>query len=68
MAQPRPMNRLLLGDVGTGKTLVAAHALAVAADTGAQAAMMAPTEVLATQYAASGRPAARRGRGVAGRC
>ncbi len=45
------MNRLLLGDVGTGKTLVAAHALACAADAGAQAAMMAPTEVLATQYA-----------------
>lgn len=51
MAKPRPMNRLLLGDVGTGKTLVAAHALVAAADTGSQAAMMAPTEVLATQYA-----------------
>jgi len=51
MAAPRPMNRLLLGDVGTGKTLVAAHALAAAADSGSQAAMMAPTEVLAIQYA-----------------
>jgi len=51
LAAPHPMNRLLLGDVGTGKTLVAAHALTVAADTGAQAAMMAPTEVLASQYA-----------------
>lgn len=51
MAEPRPMNRLLMGDVGTGKTLVAAHALASAADTGFQAAMMAPTEVLAIQYA-----------------
>lgn len=51
LAAPRPANRLLLGDVGTGKTLVAAHALAVAADSGAQAAMMAPTEVLAQQYA-----------------
>lgn len=51
MAEPRPMNRLLLGDVGTGKTLVAALALAAAADTGSQAAMMAPTEVLAIQYA-----------------
>lgn len=51
MAEPRPMNRMLLGDVGTGKTLVAAQALAAAADTGSQAAMMAPTEVLATQYA-----------------
>jgi ATP-dependent DNA helicase RecG len=51
MASPRPMNRMLLGDVGTGKTLVAAHALAAAADSSSQAAMMAPTEVLATQYA-----------------
>jgi ATP-dependent DNA helicase RecG len=51
MASTRPMNRLLLGDVGTGKTVVAALALAVAADTGGQAAMMAPTEVLARQYA-----------------
>ncbi len=51
MASQRPMNRMLLGDVGTGKTIVAAHALAAAADTLAQAAMMAPTEVLAEQYA-----------------
>ena len=51
MASRHPMNRLLLGDVGTGKTLVAAHALAAVADTGSQAAMMAPTEVLALQYA-----------------
>ena len=51
MHEPQPMNRMLLGDVGTGKTLVAAQALACAADAGAQAAMMAPTEVLATQYA-----------------
>ena len=50
MALPRPMNRLLLGDVGTGKTAVAAHALAAAVDSGGQAAMMAPTEVLASQY------------------
>ena len=48
---PHPMNRLLLGDVGTGKTVVAAHALCAAADSGTQAAMMAPTEVLAAQYA-----------------
>ncbi len=52
MARPEPMNRLLLGDVGTGKTLVATHALAAVADSGGQAAMMAPTEVLARQYAA----------------
>ncbi len=45
------MNRLLLGDVGTGKTAVAALALAAAADTGTQACMMAPTGVLAQQYA-----------------
>ncbi|MCL4079551.1 ATP-dependent DNA helicase RecG [Coriobacteriia bacterium Es71-Z0120] len=50
MAAARPMNRLLLGDVGSGKTVVAAFALAAAADTHAQAAMMAPTEVLAEQY------------------
>lgn len=51
MASDRPMNRMLLGDVGTGKTAVAAHALAACADSGTQGAMMAPTEVLATQYA-----------------
>ena len=51
MAAPRVMNRLLLGDVGTGKTAVAAVALAAVADTGSQAAMMAPTSVLAAQYA-----------------
>jgi len=51
MAAPRPMNRMLLGDVGTGKTAVAAVALAAVADSGTQAAMMAPTEVLARQYA-----------------
>jgi ATP-dependent DNA helicase RecG len=51
MSEPHPMNRLLLGDVGTGKTIVAAHALAAAADSACQSAMMAPTEVLAQQYA-----------------
>jgi ATP-dependent DNA helicase RecG len=51
LGEPRPMNRMLLGDVGTGKTLVALHAMAAAIDTGSQAAMMAPTEVLAIQYA-----------------
>jgi ATP-dependent DNA helicase RecG len=51
MASEHTMNRMLLGDVGTGKTVVAALAMAVAADSGGQAAMMAPTEVLATQYA-----------------
>lgn len=47
----RVMNRLLLGDVGTGKTAVAACALAAVADTGTQACVMAPTSVLARQYA-----------------
>ena len=51
MVAPTPMNRMLLGDVGTGKTAVAAAALAIVADSGTQAAMMAPTEVLADQYA-----------------
>ncbi len=51
MAAPRVMSRLLLGDVGTGKTAVAAIAIAACADTGTQAAMMAPTSVLAHQYA-----------------
>lgn len=51
MAAPRIMNRLLLGDVGTGKTAVCAVALAAVADSGMQAAVMAPTSVLARQYA-----------------
>ncbi len=51
MEDPQIMNRLLLGDVGTGKTAVAAVALAAAADSGTQAAMMTPTSVLAQQYA-----------------
>lgn len=51
MVAATPMNRMLLGDVGTGKTAVAATALAIVADSDTQAAMMAPTEVLATQYA-----------------
>lgn len=45
------MNRLLLGDVGTGKTAVACVALAAVADSGTQACVMAPTSVLAQQYA-----------------
>lgn len=51
MASPRPMYRLLLGDVGTGKTMVATCLLGAVADTGTQAAIMAPTSVLAEQYA-----------------
>ncbi|MGD2164456.1 MAG: ATP-dependent DNA helicase RecG [Anaerolineae bacterium] len=46
----RPMTRLLQGDVGSGKTVVATAAMALAASTGAQAALMAPTEILAEQH------------------
>ena len=53
LAAPATANHLLLGDVGTGKTVVAAHALAAAADTGGQALLMAPTEVLARQHGKS---------------
>ncbi|MCL2631963.1 MAG: ATP-dependent DNA helicase RecG [Coriobacteriia bacterium] len=51
LSQSLPMNRLLMGDVGSGKTIVALHALVAAAASARQAAMMAPTEVLAAQYA-----------------
>ena len=47
---PRPMMRLLQGDVGSGKTVVAALAIAIAAGSNAQAAFMAPTELLAEQH------------------
>jgi ATP-dependent DNA helicase RecG len=53
MAAPTPMNVLLQGDVGAGKTLVALHACLVAIGSGHQAAIMAPTEVLAGQHARS---------------
>ncbi len=49
----RTVNHMLLGDVGTGKTVVAGFALAAAADSGGQAAFLAPTEVLARQHGAS---------------
>ena len=50
MAQSMPMLRLLQGDVGAGKTLVATHALLIAAEAGAQGALLAPTEILARQH------------------
>jgi len=50
MAAPRRMLRLLQGDVGSGKTVVALLAMAIAVEAGAQAALMAPTEVLARQH------------------
>ena len=51
MARPEPMNRLLQGDVGSGKTVVAVYAMLLAVAHGHQAVMMAPTEVLARQHA-----------------
>jgi len=50
MRQPNPMRRLLQGDVGSGKTIVALQAMLVAMENGYQAALMAPTEILATQH------------------
>ena len=50
MREGRPMNRLLQGDVGSGKTFVAMCAMLLAVDSGAQAALMAPTQILAEQH------------------
>src|SRR5207237_1430948 len=55
MQQPFPMRRLLQGDVGSGKTLVALEAAVIAIENGYQAALMAPTEILATQHYLSAR-------------
>ncbi|GAA1999756.1 ATP-dependent DNA helicase RecG [Nakamurella flavida] len=53
LAQPRPMNRLLQGEVGSGKTIVALRAMLQVIDAGRQTALLAPTEVLAAQHARS---------------
>jgi ATP-dependent DNA helicase RecG len=53
MASPTPMSRMLQGDVGSGKTIVAAQAAVIAVENGYQAALLAPTEILAAQHYAS---------------
>jgi len=53
LAEPVPMNRLIQGEVGSGKTLVALRAMLAVADSGGQSALLAPTEVLAAQHVRS---------------
>jgi ATP-dependent DNA helicase RecG len=53
LAREHPMQRLLQGEVGSGKTVVALHAMLQVVDSGAQAALLAPTEVLAAQHEAT---------------
>jgi ATP-dependent DNA helicase RecG len=55
LEKPTPMNRLLQGDVGSGKTIVAMQAAVIAMENGCQAALMAPTEILAVQHFLSAR-------------
>jgi ATP-dependent DNA helicase RecG len=55
LEKPAPMNRLLQGDVGSGKTIVALQAAVIAIANGCQAALMAPTEILAVQHYLSAR-------------
>ena len=64
LARPHPMQRLLQGEVGSGKTLVALRAMLAVVDAGGQAALLAPTEVLAGAAPPDDHPVARRpGRG-----
>jgi len=55
LEKPSPMNRLLQGDVGSGKTIIALQAAVITIENGAQAALMAPTEILAVQHFLSAR-------------
>ena len=55
LEKPAPMNRLLQGDVGSGKTIIALQAAVIAIENGTQAALMAPTEILAVQHYLSAR-------------
>lgn len=55
LEKPSPMNRLLQGDVGSGKTIIALQAAVIAIENGCQAALMAPTEILAVQHFLSAR-------------
>ena len=68
MAAPVRMLRLLQGDVGSGKTVVALLALATAVEAGAQGALMAPTEILARQHMATLAALLRGGGDFAWRC
>jgi ATP-dependent DNA helicase RecG len=65
LERPAPMNRLLQGDVGSGKTIIALQAAVIAIENGTQAALMAPTEILAVQhFLAARRILAKAGYGV----
>ena len=68
MRAPSPMRRLLQGDVGSGKTIVAFQAMLVAMENGYQAALMAPTEILATQHFLAARKLLERSSAQAAHC
>jgi ATP-dependent DNA helicase RecG len=67
MRKPVPMRRLLQGDVGSGKTIVAVQAMLIAIQAGYQAALMAPTEILATQHYLAARKLLERSTAAGGR-